>query len=189
MRTLGSVYANVQNKHSAPGICTLSGDSLFKLFRATGDRRYLELVREIAHNLPQYLSRADRPISAMPPGWMNERVEMSDWLEPVGEIFYGSCWPEVTTMLAYAEIPGLYIQVDTALVCAIDHIDAEQVENTPRHLTIRLTNPTTFPARVKMLVETEAKTAVPLGQNALWDCQKVTLEAGETLILKLEKHP
>lgn len=188
MRTLGSVYANVQNKHSAPGICTLSGDSLFKLFRATGDRRYLELIREVAHNLPQYLSRADRPISAMPPGWMNERVEMSDWLEPVGEIFYGSCWPEVTTMLVYAEIPGLYIQTDTALVCAIDHIDAELVENTPDHLTIRLTNPTAFAAQVKMLVETAVQAAIPLGQNALWGCPQVHLEPGQTISLGLGKH-
>jgi hypothetical protein len=37
IRTTGAVYANAQNKHGAPGICTLSGDSLLKLFRATGD--------------------------------------------------------------------------------------------------------------------------------------------------------
>ena len=42
MRAAGSVWANVQNKHSAPGICTLSGDALFKLFRATGHSSYLE---------------------------------------------------------------------------------------------------------------------------------------------------
>jgi len=66
----------------------------------------------MAHNLPQYLSRNDRPISGMPAGWMSERVEMSDWLEPIGEIFYGSCWCEVSNMLVYMEIPGLYVQID-----------------------------------------------------------------------------
>src|SRR5262249_24736306 len=72
-RTAGSVWANVQNKHDAPGICTLSGDSLFKLYRYTGDRRYLELIQEMAHNLPTYTSRADKPIETwdgrvLPPG-------------------------------------------------------------------------------------------------------------------------
>jgi hypothetical protein len=187
MRTTGSVYANVQNKHSAPGICTLSGDSLFKLFRATGNQRYLELIREIAHSLPQYLSRADRPISAMPPGWMNERVEMSDWLEPVGEIFYGSCWCEVSLMLTCMEIPCLYLQPDTGLVCAIDHIQAEIVENSTTQIKVRLTNPTAFPAEVKCLVENSSKTSIPLGQNALWGCQRIHLEPHQILIQEFAK--
>lgn len=42
MFTTGTAYANTQNKHSAPGICTHSGASLFKLFRATGDRWLLD---------------------------------------------------------------------------------------------------------------------------------------------------
>ena len=42
--TAGAVYPNVQNKHAAPGICVLSGDSLLRLFRATGERFYLELL-------------------------------------------------------------------------------------------------------------------------------------------------
>jgi hypothetical protein len=185
MRTLGSVYANVQNKHSAPGICTFSGDSLFKLFRATADPLYLELIREMAHNLPQYLSRADRPVGGMPPGWMNERVEMSDWLEPVGEIFSGSCWCEVSNMLAYMEIPGLYVQTDTGLICTIDHIEAEWAVNTPRRKVLRLTNPTALPARVKILAETSQAARQPLGQNALWGCRQAALEPEETVQLDL----
>lgn len=60
--TTGAVWANVQNKHAAPGICTLSGASLFRLFRATGEARYLELCRDIAHNITQYLSTWEHPI-------------------------------------------------------------------------------------------------------------------------------
>ncbi len=187
MRTTGSVYANVQNKHSAPGICTLSGDSLFKLFRATGEKRYLELICEMAHNLPQYLSRSDRPISEMPAGWMNERVEMSDWLEPVGEIFYGSCWCEVSNMLVYMEVPGLYVQPDTGLVCAIDHITAEITANSADSLDVWVTNPTPFPAIVKLMVENSSETIKPLGQNALYGCQQITLETRQSIILKFKK--
>jgi hypothetical protein len=61
----GTVLANAQNKHSAPGLCTHSGLSLLRLFRHTGDTSdtwIMDLMRDIAHALPQYMSRADRPI-------------------------------------------------------------------------------------------------------------------------------
>lgn len=60
--TTGAVWANVQNKHAAPGICTLSGASLFRLFRATGDIRYLELCRDIGHNITQFISTPENPM-------------------------------------------------------------------------------------------------------------------------------
>ena len=40
----GAYFASTQNKHAAPGICTSSGDYLFKLYRATGERKYAELI-------------------------------------------------------------------------------------------------------------------------------------------------
>ena len=56
----GSVWANVQNKHAAPAICNFSGDALFRHWRASGDEFALELLRDIAHNAPTYVSR-ERP--------------------------------------------------------------------------------------------------------------------------------
>ena len=44
----GAVWASVQNMHAAPAICTWSGDSLLKYYRATGDLRALELLTDIA---------------------------------------------------------------------------------------------------------------------------------------------
>ncbi|MEG1835127.1 MAG: hypothetical protein RR229_03280 [Oscillospiraceae bacterium] len=58
----GAVWASVQNKHAAPGICTLSGASLFCLYRATGDKKYLSLCRDISHNITQFVSTPDNPI-------------------------------------------------------------------------------------------------------------------------------
>ena len=75
----GAVWPNVQNKHGAPAICTWSGDSLLKYYRATGDRRAQELLADIAHGVPQYISRTDHPIGRMPPGGMCERVNLSAW--------------------------------------------------------------------------------------------------------------
>ncbi|WNR42757.1 hypothetical protein [Paenibacillus roseipurpureus] len=192
MRTTGSVYANVQNKHSSPGICTLSGDSLFKLYRYTGNLKYLELIKEISHNLTQYLSRLDRPIHAadgraMPLGWMNERVEMSDWLEPVGEIFYGSCWCEVSNMLTYVEVPGLYVQSDSGFVAAIDHIDYEMKENTDDRLILNVINPTNYKAKIKVFEETSLSMNRILGQNGLFGCRHVELEPQSSLELVFEK--
>lgn len=201
MHTAGSVFANVQNKHSAPGICTLSGDSLFKLFRATGNKKYLELLQEIAHNLSQYLSRQDRPILAwnrnlgagdgswreMPAGWMSERVNMSDWMEPVGEVFYGSCWCEVTNMLTFAEVPGLYIQPDTGFICAFDHIDAEVAGYTEDQIEVRISNPTEFKAEVKIFVENSDQMNEALGCNRLCRGERIKLQPFSVVHMKFAK--
>lgn len=58
----GAVWANVQNKHAAPGICTMSGESLLHLYRATGNIAFLNLLKDIAHNLTQYISTPERPM-------------------------------------------------------------------------------------------------------------------------------
>ncbi len=119
IKTIGSVFANIQNKHSAPGICTLSGDSLYKLWKWTNDPLYLELLKDIALPLGQYISTDERPIydwdaknsedilaHRLPAGFMNERVNMSDWEgeDCVGGVFNGSCWPETSNLLTLAEV-------------------------------------------------------------------------------------
>jgi hypothetical protein len=156
MPTVGTVLANAQNKHAAPGICTLSGESLLKLYRATGRLRYLELLRDIARALPFFVSRADRPITApggnLPPGWINERVNISDWLEPVGEIFYGSCWPEVSLLLTHLQVPGIYVRPDIGLLMVLDHVEAQWPAKGNRDQLVVI-NPTDFPAEVKVMCD------------------------------------
>lgn len=113
INTVGSVFANVQNKHSAPGICTLSGDSLYKLYRYTGEKAYLELIKDIAYCIPQCVSTKERPIytcdvppKQLPEGFIHERINMSDWetAKCVGGVFYGSCWCETSLLLTYTEL-------------------------------------------------------------------------------------
>lgn len=62
--TTGAVWANLQNKHAAPGICTMSGESLLHLYRATGNIAYLELLKDISHNITQFVSTPENPIYA-----------------------------------------------------------------------------------------------------------------------------
>jgi hypothetical protein len=133
IKTVGTVFANVQNKHSAPGICTLSGDSLYKLYRWTGEEAYRELLRDIALAIPQCMSTAERPIYSwnapkdsslmfdesltppseqLPSGYICERVNMSDWegQRCVGGVFNGSCWPETSNLLTLAEVDPQWLE-------------------------------------------------------------------------------
>lgn len=127
IKTVGSVFANLQNKHSAPGICTLSGDSLYKLYQWTGNKLYFELLRDISLTISQYMSTDKRPIFSwdvpkdasllnddsivaprekLPQGYICERVNMSDWESKrcVGGVFNGSCWSETSNLLMLAEV-------------------------------------------------------------------------------------
>jgi hypothetical protein len=112
IQTTGAVFSNSQNVHAAPGICTHSGLGLLKLTQATGDGRYRELACEIANMLPQCVSTAERPMIAkdgqiLPPGWLNERCNTSDWDDNVGGVFYGPCWCEASLLLTHAELRGI----------------------------------------------------------------------------------
>ena len=126
MKTVGCVFANVQNKHAAPGICTLSGDSLYKLYQWTKNELYKELYDDITLTIAQYMSTEKRPIYSwdvpkdasllnddtirvkgekLPQGFICERVNMSDWESSrcVGGVFNGSCWCEVSNLLVLAD--------------------------------------------------------------------------------------
>lgn len=193
MKTTGSVYANVQNKHSAPGICTLSPISLFKLYRITGHEKYLELCREISHNVTQYLSRNDRPIMSwdgeeLPAGWMCERVNMSDWegKENIGGVFKGSCWCEISSLLTYAEIPGIWFLRDTGRAVVFDHAAAKVIDNGDKwRLIIR--NDTGFDAEIKLYEENTEDFKQNWGENRLEGCRKIFAAAGDTVEVVINK--
>ncbi len=166
MQSRGTVFANTQNKHSAPGICTHSGEGLFRIFRATGDPGFLHLIRDIAGTLPQYVSREDRPIRTQDgrvshPGWINERVNTSDWDDKLGEIFYGPCWCEVSLSLSSVELPGIYARPDSRLLEALDHVECRWTDES----TIEIENPTAFPAAVRVMVESDEAVLEPLPVN------------------------
>ena len=166
VRTAGSVWANVQNKHSAPGLCTLSAASFLKLYRATNDENYLRIMQEIAHFLTQDTSTPDAPMTTvkgkqMPPAAMCERVNMSDWegRANVGDAIFGSSsWPEASTMLTWTEVPGVYTVPSEGIVYASDHVNAWLDKN-----TLIIENPTVYPARIKVMSEYSEEKSSPLG--------------------------
>ena len=189
IRTTGSVYANTQNKHSAPGLCTFSGLGLLKLFRATGDQFHLDLLRDIAFGLPQYLPHPRRPLGTANPGWMCERVNLTDWegAERIGETLQMTTWAETSLMLTAIEIPGLYVQPDQSLVVAFDNILAEITGDSANELVVQLSNPTPVDATVRIFSESGRAARQALPENYLLGGRTETITAGATKILRFAK--
>ncbi len=121
INTVGSVFANIQNKHSAPGLCTSSGEYIYKLWHYTNDERYLDLMLDVVSFIPQCISTEERPIYArmlpeggvqlddpekLKEGYVSERVNMSDWegFGAVGNVFNASCWCESSLILTFGEL-------------------------------------------------------------------------------------
>ncbi|MCS7048817.1 MAG: hypothetical protein NZ483_05940 [Verrucomicrobiae bacterium] len=187
IKTTGTVFANAQNAHSAPGICTHAGLGLFKLFRATGDVRYLDLVSEIARALPQFVSRADRPIVAsdgrqLPTGWINERCNTSDWDNNRGGVFWGPCWCEVSLLLTVADLPGIYVRGDDSIVGVFDNLEVSRTAD-----AVQIKNPTRFPAGTMVQVEVTEDGR----ENSTGDCLvrtvPVAVASGEAVLLSLRE--
>ncbi|MBL9205298.1 MAG: hypothetical protein JNN01_09450 [Opitutaceae bacterium] len=113
----------------------------------------MDLLCDIARALPQFVSREDRPIRtsagrALPPGWINERVNTSDWDDNVGGVFYGSTWCEVALLLTADQLPGVYVDLPARRVWALDHVSADL-----RGEALLLSNTTPFAATVRIVVD------------------------------------
>jgi hypothetical protein len=181
MKTTGSVWANTQNKHGGPGICTSSGDCLFKLYRATGNKLYLDMIYDVAHNIMQYIARADRPIKDQHAGWINERVNLSDWegKENIGNIFHGNTWAQVSALLTVAQIPGIYFNTDKKELTVFDHVLASLDGN-----TVKITNPTKFDASVSVFIDRNMSASYP--QGFISTLPKVFVKAGTTEVFAID---
>jgi len=189
IRSTGSVWANTQNKHGAPAMCNFSGDALLRLYRATGDERYLDLLRDIAHNAMQYVSTAERPLAPnMLPGYVNERVNISTWEGEgnVGGNLYGSSpWVEVALMQIAAQVPGIYVDVEEGTVTTFDHVEASVVNvDGSDGVSIRIRNPTTYDAVYSVFVDFDK--SEPMGWNGYPRFHKVALAANEERVVTIE---
>ena len=180
----GSVWASVQNKHSAPGLCTISPIAYLKLYRYTADVNFLMIMRDIAHFIPQVASYPERPMltnsgKPLPPSEICERVNLSDWegrSEIGGNIGGSSVWPEITMMLTWLDIPGVYAVPSRGIVCASDHVNAWLDGG-----ELFIQNTTDFDACVKVLIEDDEKMKRKLG--AYWQdmFKRVSVPSGSTV--------
>ena len=174
----GAVWASTQNKHGAPGFCTQSGDALFKLYRATGDTLYAELLRDVIHAHAEGIQ---------PNGKITERLTYCD-ADSRGSRGDGgkTGWNETNGALMALEIPGIYIRTDLNRMYVFDHVDVRVIKRSEKATWLEITNPTAFDARVTILKENGQQAGKPLGDNAFLQWQeKIQIKAGKTVRYKI----
>lgn len=184
----GAVWASTQNKHAAPGVCTMSADHLFKIYRATGDRRYADLLRDINHAHAEVMETPERPTTGMGPGTSMERIQTcdADGKSQIGVILHTSNgWTEGNGMLMGLEIPGIYIRTDKDEVYVFDHVEVKTVKRGKSGITLEITNPTRFDASVTIFAETSKEAKKPIGYHNFLDWEKVNVKSGETVTFTL----
>lgn len=176
----GSVQANLQNQHGAPAACINSSNAYFRLFRMTGEMRFLEILREIVHNCVQYISTENTPIIAkdgrpLPVGDICEKVYFQDYGNARGEIFCGSGgWTEIAVLLTITENPGIYCIPEKDFLFVMDHVDAEMKGD-----TLIVSNPFDYPVSIRVFAETEAEQKKKFGFWPMLKYKKITLAGKE----------
>ncbi len=169
----GAYWASTQNKHAAPGICTSSGDALLKIYRATGDRRYADLLNDIVHAHGE---------SIRPGGYTNERLTYCDAdagsVGNRGEHVTG--WNELNGFLMALEIPGIYVRTDEDELYVFDHVEATRISRGEEGVTLQIANKTPYRATIAILAESAIQARNPLGCTAFLTWPKVTVEPGES---------
>jgi hypothetical protein len=174
----GVTWASTQNKHGAPGICTSSGDALFKIFRATGDRRYAELLRDIVHAHAEGIK---------PDGRITERLTYcdADSRGSRGGAGDSTGWNELNGILMAMELPGIYVRTDKDELYVFDHVEAHVIKRDKEGVTLKITNPTKFDARVAIVAENEKQAQQPLGITAFLKWPKVEIKSSATIQVTL----
>ncbi|MCU7552214.1 hypothetical protein OCK74_24055 [Chitinophagaceae bacterium LB-8] len=188
----GAVWASIQNKHAAPGVCTSSADYLFKLYRATGNPLYADLIRDIQHAQTEAVN--------MPPdhittnnlvGSSMERIQLSD-AEGKGAIgnFINTrnSWTETNGVLMALELPGIYLQTDKKTLRVFDHVEAKIVKSDDAGLVLVIENKTTYDASVSLFVENSKNAAKPMGYTEFLNWPKVSVKAGENIRVLVNKN-
>jgi lantibiotic modifying enzyme len=170
-RLAGVVWASTQNKHGAPGICTSSGDPLFKIYRATGDARYAELMRDIVHAHGE---------SIRPRGFTNERLTYCDADSRGSRGSHVTGWTECNGALMALELPGIYLQTDADKFFVFDSVEARIVQRDTAGVTFTVNNPTKYPARISIFAESAEQAQHPLGYTAFLRWPSITLQAGQS---------
>jgi hypothetical protein len=187
----GAVWASIQNKHAAPGICTASGDYLFKLFRATGDQLYADLINDIQHahaeavNMPNHITTNYMVGSSM------ERIQPSDaeGKGSIGNFIYTrNSWTETNGVLMALELPGIYLQTDTKRLQVFDHVSSKIIKSDTSGIVLFVANKTAYNASVSLFAETSETAATAMGYTEFLKWPKLQVKAGESIKVLVKKN-
>ncbi|MBV5349358.1 hypothetical protein JZU61_06895, partial [bacterium] len=204
-RATGAVWASVQNKHAAPGICTSSGDYIFKLYRATAERKYADLIRDIQDAHTEQMETPLRPTISIGSGgsWQTntprenyygctmERIQITDseGKDGVGRLANKTSngWTEANGILMAMELPGIYLQFDKNEMVVFDHVEAKVIERNQEGVVLEIKNPTAFDAQISIFAETSTEAKKPLDYMAFLKWTKVDVEKGKTCKIKINR--
>ncbi len=184
----GAVWASVQNKHAAPGICLASGDYLFKLYRATGNRLYADLIRDIQHAHTEAVDMPGHRTTNYGFGTSMERIQPSDaeGKGSVGNYIHSrNSWTETDGMLMDLELPGIYVQTDRDELYVFDHVEAKVVERQGEKVTLSVSNKTPYDARVSVFAESSEQARRPLSPVAFVKWPRFEIKSGGTRMITL----
>ncbi|MCD2421846.1 hypothetical protein LQ567_03675 [Niabella pedocola] len=188
----GAVWASIQNKHAAPGICTASGDYLFKLFRATGNVLYADLIRDIQHAQAEAVNiPPDHSTTNNLTGSSMERIQPSD-AEGRGSIGNyintRNSWTETNGALMAIELPGIYVQPDKKILRVFDHVEARIIKSDKTGITLAIKNNTHYDASVSVLAETSKQAATPLSYTAFVHWPKVAVKSCTEVLVQVANN-
>ncbi len=186
----GAVWASAQNKHAAPGICTSSGDYLFKLYRATNDVRYADLLRDIQHSQTEATEMPGHLTCRSGFGASMERIQPTD-AEGKGSIGMfirtQNAWCELDGLMMSLEIPGVYVRTDSKHLYVFDHLAAAVQRRDSRGVTLRITNPTAYDSKVSVFAESNADAKRPLSYTRYLTWPHVTVPARSTKFVTVRR--
>lgn len=184
----GAVWASVQNKHAAPGICTASGDYIFKLYRATGNKLYADLIRDIQHAHTEAVDMPDHRTTYVGFGTSMERIQPTDaeGRRNTGKFLHTrNSWTETNGMLMALEIPGIYLKIDKSEIYVFDHVQAKVIKRTKEGVVISITNPTKYDATISILAETLGQSKKPLSYTSFLKWPKAKIRSGNTALFTI----
>ncbi|MCX6927915.1 MAG: hypothetical protein NT154_32605, partial [Verrucomicrobia bacterium] len=78
------------------------------------------------------------------------------------------------------ENPGIYVRTDKDELYVFDHVEVRAGKRDKAGVTLEITNPTRFDAKVTILAESGKQANRPLGYTAFLTWPKVELQAGKT---------
>jgi hypothetical protein len=189
-RMAGAVWASSQNKHAAPGVCTTSADDLFKLYHATGNEQYAELIRDIQHAHTEAVNMPGHITSNYLIGSSMERIQPSDaeGRGSIGNFIHTrNSWTETNGILMAIELPGIYVRPGEGMLYVFDHIEATRVKEDGNSVTLRLTNTTPYAATVSVMAETAKEAAKPIGYTIFITWPKVTIPSQGNVTVKIAR--
>jgi hypothetical protein len=146
----------------------------------------MELLTDIAHNVVQYTTTETNPVVPKAvPGSVSERVNLSDW---EGAENIGGSIPEgdsnmawgIVTSLTITQNPGIYLRFDTGELFVLDNIDAVVMKRDKKNITLRISNPTAYDAKIALFAEDGNMAGKVLDRYAFIKWPKVEVKSGET---------